>query len=154
MALLHSSWLYITLLWLYFSPLDSTLFYSGSTSLYLNLHHSTLGLLHSTSPQIILPSLYFTLLDLTLLYHGSILYSTWLYITPPWLYFSLLDSTLLYHSSTSLYLIHYSILALLHSTLLYITLALLHSAWLYMERTQRSGLSFKFIWSQACWAQS
>ena len=98
------------------------------------LHHSTL--LHIT-----LPRLYFTLLDSTLLYHSStshystvdLLHSMWLnggpglHITLPWLHFNLLDSTLLYHGSTSFYLtLHYSIMALLHSTWLYIILQ-----WLY-----------------------
>jgi len=66
MALLHSSWLYITLPWLYSSLLDCTWLY------------------------ITLPWLYFTLLYSTLLYHGS----TSLYITLPWLH--ILHSTFLF----------------------------------------------------------
>jgi len=106
MALLHSTWFYITLQQLYFTPLDSTAFYHRSISLYLTLHYpirvlhySTMALFHST----ILPS--------TIV----LLHSTWLYITLHWLYFTLLYttlpgiwftllySTLLYHGSTSLY---------------------------------------------------
>jgi len=55
MALLHSTKIYITLPWLYFTLLDSTFLYHGSTSLY-RLY-------------ITVPWLYFTLLDSTLLYH-------------------------------------------------------------------------------------
>ena len=40
MALLHSNRLYITLPWLYFTLLDSTILYLGSTSLYFTLHYS------------------------------------------------------------------------------------------------------------------
>ena len=120
-ALSHSTWVYIALPWLYFTPLDFTLctmallnstwlyitLYYGSTSLYLILHHSSL---HSTWVYIALPWLYLTLLDSTLLYYGS----TWPYNTLPWLY-------------TSFYLtLHCSTMALLHATLLYIALP-----WLY-----------------------
>jgi len=119
---------YITVPWLYFTLLDSTLIYQGSTSLYVTLHFSTMDLLHSTWLYTTLPWLYFTLLDPTLLYHGStsfyftlhyctkfLLHSTLLYIDLPWLYFTLLDSALHYqgftlldsrllnHGSTSLY---------------------------------------------------
>ena len=71
MALLHSTRLFINLPWLYFTLLDSTLLYHGSTPLYLTIHNTTLALLHSTRLYITLPWLYFILLDFTLLYHGS-----------------------------------------------------------------------------------
>ena len=45
LALLHTTWLYITVPWLYFTLLDSTLLYIGSTSLYLTLHYSNMALL-------------------------------------------------------------------------------------------------------------
>ena len=77
MALLHSTLLYISLPWVYFTLL-----------------YSTMALLHSYLLYIILPWLYFTL-------H----YSTLLLITLPWLYFTLLDSRLLYRGSTLLYII-------------------------------------------------
>jgi len=61
-ALRHSTWHYVTLQWLYFTPLDSTtlpwlyftlldstLLYHGSTSLWLSRHYSTLAILHSNS---------------------------------------------------------------------------------------------------------
>jgi len=47
MPLLHCTWLYITLPCLYFTLIDSTLLYHGSTSLYLSLQYSTIFLLHS-----------------------------------------------------------------------------------------------------------
>ena len=47
-ALLHFTWPYITLPWLYFTLLDSTLLIHASTSFYLTLLHSTMALLHST----------------------------------------------------------------------------------------------------------
>ena len=136
MALLHSSWLYITLTWLYLTLLKSTLVYHGSASLYFTLHYSTIALLHSTWLCIIQPWLYFMLLESTLLYHvptwlyltlhystTALLDSTWLYITLTRLYFTLCNSTLIYHASTSLCLsLHYSTMALLHSTWLHITL--------------------------------
>ena len=94
--------------------LHSTLLYYGSTSPYLTLY-------------ITLHCLYFIQLDITLL----------------WLYFTQLDSTLLYHGSTSLYLIlHYSTIALLHSTWLYIILLWLnplHSTLLYITLPIRKG---------------
>ena len=82
MALLHSILIYIihlwfyfiTLPWIYFTLLDSTLPCPGS-SFCFTVHYSTKALLHATL----------------------------LYITLPWLYFILLDSKLLYHSYTSLY---------------------------------------------------
>ena len=117
MALVHCMWLYITLQWIYFTPLDPRLLYHDSTSLYLTLHYSAMALLHSTCLYITLPWLYFTLLDFTLLYIGStslyltlhysamaLIHSTWLYIILLCLYFTLPGSTLLYFSSTSLYL--------------------------------------------------
>jgi len=75
MALLHSSTLYITLPWLYFTVLDSTLHYHDSPSLYWILHFSTNALLHSTR----------------------------LYITLPWCYFNLHCSTMALHDTTFLY---------------------------------------------------
>ena len=59
------SWTTLTLPWLYFTLLDSTYIYHGSTSLYLILHNSTVALLQSTRVHIILSWLYFTLLDST-----------------------------------------------------------------------------------------
>ena len=148
MALLQSTWLYMTLPWVYFTLLHSTFLYQGPTS--LALHYSTMALLYSTSLYITLSWLYFTvlhstllylvsillhftLLDSTLLYHGFILldstfYCTLahdhvldsVYITLPWLYFTLVDFTWFYHGSTSFYFIlHFSTEALRHSTLLY-----------------------------------
>ena len=97
--------------------LDSTFIYLGSSSLYLTLLPSTMGLLWSTL-------LYHgSILHSTWLYHGSILHSTWfyclnstlallhstwpillfhgfpsvyIYITLQWFYFTQLDSTLFY----------------------------------------------------------
>ena len=77
MVLLHSTLLHISLSWVYFTLL-----------------YSTMALLHSYLLYIILPWLYFTL-------H----YSTLLLITLPWLYFTLLDSRLLYRGSTLMYII-------------------------------------------------
>ena len=97
MALLHSTRLYITLPWLYFTLLDSTLLFLGLT----------MALLHSTRLNFTIPWLYFTLLDSMNVYHSStslyltlnnssmdLLHSTWLYINVPCLYFILIDSTL------------------------------------------------------------
>ena len=149
LALLHSTWLYLTLPWLYFNILAwfyitltclyftlvyTTLLYHSS---YLTKHYSTLGLL--------------TLFDSTLLDHGStwlcltlhyftlaLLHSTsFLIIFLSWFYFTLFDSTLLYSGSSSLYLtLHYSTMALLNSTSLYLILPLLYlthlwCTWLY-----------------------
>jgi len=61
MALLHSTSLYITLKWLYFTLLDSTLIYHGSTSLSQTLHYSTIALPNSTWLYITLPYFYFSL---------------------------------------------------------------------------------------------
>ena len=63
--------LYMTLQWLHFTVLDSTLFFHGSTSVYFALHYSTMDLLQCTGLYITLPWLYFTLPDYLLLYHGS-----------------------------------------------------------------------------------
>ena len=154
MALLHSTWLYNTLQWLYFTLLECTLLYHGSTSLYVTLHHSSIALLtllessafyHSSSSlclnlYITIPWLYFTVY-LTLNYSTmALLHSTWLYTTLQFLYFTLLDFTSLFHGSTSLFLnlyiilyhgctllyltLHYSIMALFNLTLLDSTTAL------------------------------
>ena len=122
MVLLHSSWLYIPLPWLYFTLVDCihspTMALLHSTSLYITLH-SNMPLCHSTR---IYSTLYHASTSLylksTLLHHGStLLYTTGVYITLTWLYFALIDSTLLYRSSTWLYLWFYY--SLLHSTFLY-----------------------------------
>jgi len=49
----------------YFTLLDSTSLYHGSTSFYLSLQNSTMALLHSTRLHRTLPWLYFNLLDST-----------------------------------------------------------------------------------------
>ena len=153
MAVLHPSSLYFTSPWIYFTLLESTLFYydsisvyytplhstndstslrltlatsfcHGSTSLSFNLPHFTTALAHSNW-------LYFYY-GSTSLYHCSIYF----YFTLPWLYFILLDSTTLYYGSTWLYT-----LALLFSLnvlpfikpLLDFTLAWLY--WLYHGST-------------------
>ena len=136
MALLHYIWLYITLPWLYFTLLDSTLHYHGSTSLYVTLRYTTMALLDSTSLYIIVPWLIFTLLDSPLLYHGSTSLYTSLYCILPWLYITLLDVyTLHFNGSTSLYTAfyhslyldpHYSTIVLLRSTALYHSSTSLH----------------------------
>ena len=124
-TLLHhgSTSLYITIQWFYFTLLYITL--HGSTSLYSTLLYMAL--------------LHFTLLYMALL-HSTLIYITllWFYFTPlyyiilPWFYFTLLSSTLLYHGSTSFYFaLHYSTIALLHSTLLYNTLPWLYFTLLY-----------------------
>jgi len=79
MAQLHSTRSYEILPWLYFTLVDSTLLYHGSTSLYEILHSYPMALLHSTR--------------LFTLYHGSTSLYLTLYISLPWLYFNLLDST-------------------------------------------------------------
>ena len=62
MPIINSTQLYIiNVPWFYFNLPDSTLFYHGSTSLYLTLHYSITALLHSTWLNITLPWLYFTL---------------------------------------------------------------------------------------------
>ena len=144
MVLLHSTWLYITLPWLYFT-------------LYLTPHYPTIGILDYPRLNVTIPwlyltlhystiALYFTLLKSTLMYHGSTsLYSyhssTWLYKFLLWLYLTLHNSTLIYHGFTSLHFtLHYSSMAHLHSTLLYISLqwiyfALLRSRLLYHGST-------------------
>ena len=89
--LLHSTWLCLTLVWLYFTALHSTLLWLyfillDSTLLYITLH-----------------CFYFTLLDSTLLYYGSTS-----------LYFTVLHSTLLYYGYTSFCVtVCYSTIALL-----------------------------------------
>ena len=106
-------WFYITLLWLYFTLLDSTLLYHGSTSLLDSI--------------LTVPSLHFTPLDSTLLYLIALLSTKIcitllgrLYIILPWLYFALHISTAFqaYHSSISLCVtLHYSTMAIFHSTI-------------------------------------
>ena len=71
MILLHTSWLYITLPWLYFTLLDSTLVY-----LYFTLDFSTLALLDSTNFYHGSTSLNLTLQISTM----ALLHATWLYI--------------------------------------------------------------------------
>ena len=117
MALLDSTWLYMTLTWFYFTLLVS--------------NYSTMDLLHSTWLHITLQCLYFIVLDSSLLYHS---------------YFTLLDSTLHYPCSNK-FIKHDSTMSFLHSTLFYIflqwlyftlyfilhdsTMHLLHSTFLY-----------------------
>ena len=127
MALLHSTLLYITLLWLYY---------------HLTLHYSTMALLHTTSLYITLLWLYFTPLDSTLLYFTP---STWFYITLPWLYFTL-QSTWLYISLPWLYMtLQYSTMALLDS--IYITLP-----WLYFSLLDCTLLyMFSLVPVCKCW---
>ena len=156
MVLLHYTSLIITLPWVYFSLLDSTLLCYGSTSLFLNLQYSPFDLLHYTSLYNTLPWVYFTPFDSTWLSIGStsfyftahnstiaLLHSIWLFITVPCLYFTL--ATLLYiilpwiyfppldciwHSigSTSFYFTaHNSDIALHHLIPHYCTMPLLHS---------------------------
>ena len=131
MALLHSTWLYFTLLefyllqfcfiltWCYFTLLESTSFYHASASLYLNLLwlclirvHSTTALLHSAMV------LFYYILDSTMS-----------------IYFSLLESTSFQQASTSLYL-----------TPVHFTMALLHSTWLYHCSTSNL-LHSSYYWS-------
>ena len=71
MAVLDSTWLYITirLPWLFLTLLNPALLYDGSPSFYFTLHVSTM-------------TLYFTILHSTITYHGlcfTLLRSTWLY---------------------------------------------------------------------------
>ena len=144
MALLHSTWLYITLVtiallhstwltWLniplpcpYLILLDppfSTILLALSTWLYIS--YATMALRHSAWLYILVQLFFYLNL------HSSsmvLLHCTWLNITPnwlcftlslhnilPWVYFTLLDSTLLYYGSPSL-----------NSTWLYVTLTLLY----------------------------
>ena len=130
MALLHSTWFYINLPWLYFTLLDSTLLYYCSASLYLTQHFSTMPLPHSTWPSFLYRSsrpFYLTLHYATIVVlHSAWLYIlvqlflTWIYICLAWLYFTVLDSTLLHIGSASLF--QYFTMDLLHSTWFYITL--------------------------------
>ena len=146
MALLNSSWLYVTLQWFYFTLFDSPIFYHWFDSLYSTLHYSTMTKLHSTWLYVALSWLYVTLLYstlhyqgftllYTLIYHGSTSFYLILCITLQRTYFTVLYPTLLYHGLTSLFLtLHYSKIWL-YFTLLYSTLlraALLHSIWLYI----------------------
>ena len=149
--ILHSTVLYITLpglcltrlysQWLYFTPLDSTVFYTiallhstwplflyqlaqahpHNILHFLVVNYPTIALLYSTLLCISLPWLYSTLLDSTLHYHDS----TWLYITLQQLYFTPLPSTIHLLQSTRLYTtlpwlyftLHYSTKVLLRATL-------------------------------------
>ena len=104
MTLLHSTRLDIRVLSLYFTIIDYTLLFPASTSHYYNLYCSTMALLHSTRLYITIPRFYFTLLDSTVLYLGSTS-----------IHYTLLDSTFLYHGS----ILHYSTMALRHTTLPY-----------------------------------
>ena len=73
MAVLDSTRIYITLPWLYFTLLDSTLVNHRSTSLYYTLHYYTMPPLHTNGLYVTLTCLYFTVLDSTLPYHGTTL---------------------------------------------------------------------------------
>ena len=100
-ALLDSTWLYINLSWLNFTPLHSIAFCHGCTLLYLTLHYSTMTLLHSA----------LTLLPSTMdLFHFLTLH----YSTMALLHSNL---TLHYFSMASFYLTqHYSTMTLHQST--------------------------------------
>ena len=149
MAILYSTRLYIILPWVYFTLLDTTLLYLGSTSMYWILHYPTMALPHSSRHYITLPWLYYTLyyttmapLPLTILCHGSsylrhttlststLLHSTSIYHGVTWLYYTqhqstmvLLDSTMVLLDFTTLFLTTRVQIALyftlLVSTLLY-----------------------------------
>ena len=149
MALLHCTWFYITLPWLYFTLLHSILLYNGSTSPYFNLHYSIyhgFTWLHLTilDTTVALHSILFTLHYSTVaLLHSTLhfstmalLHATWHYITLPWLYFTVHYSTLLYHGSISLYftLLHFT-LVYHGSTQHYTTMDLHHSPFLYINST-------------------
>ena len=151
MALHYSSWLYITLPWLYFTLLYSIMALLHSTWLYITLlvyftvHYSTLALLHFTSFHIILAWLYLTLLVSALLYYGS----TWL---DPW-YLStrtLLNSLhFILHYSTmahfALYLtLHYTTLVLLDSTSLYVIVQWLYFTVLHSTKFYHGSTWFYF----------
>ena len=100
---------------------------NSSTSLHLTLLPSTIDLFHSTWPCITLPGLSFTLHYSTLLYHGS---TSLFYYTLVLLFYLTLHYP--YPGSTSLYFIlNYSTMAVLHSTLLYISLPLLYFTLFY-----------------------
>ena len=113
-ALLHSTRLYVTLAWLYFTLQDS-IHYSTVALIItlLDLHYCTMAQPQCTRLYITLPWLYFTLLDSILLQYGyTSLYQILHYCT-----MALLNFTSLYYGSTSLYqTLHYSTIALLHST--------------------------------------
>ena len=143
-ALFHCTRVYITLSWLYFTLLDSTLLckallhstwlytilYHRTLSLYLSLCYCTMALHHSTWPYATLPWPYL------------IPQSTRLYINVQWFYFNLPNSILLYHRSTSLYLVLlYSIMALLYSTWLYVTLP-----WPYVHNSTRLYINLPWFY--------
>ena len=122
-------WLHLTLLHSTMALLDSTgltLFYHHSTSLYFNLHDSTIALLDTISLKMILPWVYLTLhySTIALLDTTSLkMILPWLYLTLHysilWLYFTLLQSTWLYNCSTWHYFTQDdSTMCLLDSTLL------------------------------------
>ena len=148
MALLHSTWLYITLprLWL---TLYLTLHNSTMVLLhYWFIHNSTMALLHSTRLYFTLPGFYITLHYYTIwLYsHTKLIYhdSTSLYLLG-----STSTSTLLNPGSTSLYLtLHNSTMALLHSTSLYIisTMSLHYSTLISLIPWLYSSLVSKLTW--------
>ena len=120
MALLHSTRLYITLPWLYFTLhcsimaiCQTTFLDQGCTSLYMNLPWLYLTLHEPKSLYHVSTTRYLSLQNSTM----ALFHSIRLYISPPLRYFTLLGSTLLYHRSTSLYLtLHNSTMALLQST--------------------------------------
>ena len=142
MALLHSTWLYVslpllyftldsilTVPWLHFTPLDTTL-------LYLIVLLST-KICITLFDYIILPWLYFALDISTTFqaYHSSTSLCVTLHYSTTAIFHSTitqLDSTLLFKGSISLYLIWLYCLPLwLYFTLLPSIMALLHSTWLY-----------------------
>ena len=136
MDVLDSTRIYITLPWLCFSLLDSTLLYHGSTSTYYTQHYSTMTILRFTRLYITLQWLYFTVYLYLILHYSTmvLLHSTSLYITlhqsTMAINFTRLDSILLYHD-------------LLHSTRLYITLqwlyfTLVDSTFIYHDYTSLS----------------
>ena len=124
MALFHFTLLYITLPWLYFILLSSTVALLHSTVLYCTLlYHGSTSLnfsLHLVYSMVLLyPTLLFhgsTSLYFTLHYSSmALLHSTWFHIMQPWFYFTPLYSTFLYPVSTSLSItVHYSTMALHH----------------------------------------
>ena len=95
-----------------------------------------MDLLHSTLLYITLQQVYFTPLDSTAFYHilNSVLVyiiyhgSTSFYFALPYPRMAVLHSTL--------FTLHYSTMAVLHSTLHYSTIALLHSVLLYITMVE------------------
>ena len=87
MALYHSTLFYIIPPWVYFTLLDCTLLYHGSTSLYFTLRYRTLAQYSS---------LYFTLLNFTLLHPGS----TSLYLILHYSTVALFHCTIRFHGCT------------------------------------------------------